>query len=170
MQLHNLTSKTKFRESRRIGRGGKRGTFSGRGIKGMGARAGAKYRPAEREILKKIPKLRGYRFNSFTLKPEIVNILELNKRFNSGDVITPQVLVKAGLVKKRKGKIPAVKILGKGESSKIFVFKDVVFSASAAGKLKVPFIKGNKPEQSEIKKEIPVVVSSKKKQAKKIGK
>lgn len=62
MQLHQIEVKKK--EKKRIGRGGKRGTYCGRGIKGQKSRAGAKIRPAIRDLIKKIPKIRGYRFKS----------------------------------------------------------------------------------------------------------
>ncbi|MBI2122172.1 MAG: uL15 family ribosomal protein [Candidatus Sungbacteria bacterium] len=139
MQLHQLSSKTKSHRERRIGRGGKRGTYSGRGIKGQGARAGAKFRPAEREILKKIPKLRGrgkHSFKSFRLKPVVVNLGHIEKRFKSGDTVTPESLLKSGLITKIKGRMPKVKILGQGELKKNLIFKDVQFSKSAAVKLK----------------------------------
>jgi large subunit ribosomal protein L15 len=61
MQLHEIKG-LKNKEKKRVGRGGKRGTYCGRGIKGQKARAGAKIRPALRDFIKKIPKLRGYRF------------------------------------------------------------------------------------------------------------
>ena len=47
-----------------VGRGGKHAKTSGRGGKGQTARAGNKRRPELRDIIKKLPKLRGYRFNS----------------------------------------------------------------------------------------------------------
>lgn len=136
MQIHELKSKTKFRRGQRIGRGGKRGTTSGKGTKGQKARAGAKIRPAEREILKKIPKLRGYRFKSFRLQPAVVNLKDIEKRFSSGTQITPRVLHEAGLVRKIKGKMPAVKILGTGTTEKKFTFKEVTLSRNALHKLK----------------------------------
>lgn len=135
MQLHNLQPKTKFRTARRIGRGGKRGKTSGRGTKGMGARAGAKFRPAEREILKKIPKLRGYRFKSFRSQPAVVNIYALNEVFKDGDMVSPETLFKAGLIRRVNGRIPEVKILGTGDPTKKLLFKSVIFSKSAKEKL-----------------------------------
>mgnify|MGYP001594834955 CR=1 FL=1 len=128
MQLHQLSSKTKFKKGRRIGRGGKRGTYSGRGIKGQKARAGHKIRPAERDLLKKIPKLRGYKFKSFRSKPVAVNFRNIERKFKSGDIISPESLLKAGLVSKIKGRMPKVKIIGAGESEKKFTFKDVELS------------------------------------------
>lgn len=135
MQIHNLKPKTKFRKSRRIGRGGKRGTYSGRGIKGMGARAGAKYRPAEREILKKWPKLRGYKFKPFRAKPAVINLADLEKKFKEGGVVSPETLYKAGLLRRLKGRLPEVKILGKGELKKKLTFKDVLFSRASLNKV-----------------------------------
>ncbi len=64
MQLHQIQTGTRKKEKKRVGRGGKRGTYCGRGIKGQRARAGAKIRPALRDLIKKIPKIRGYRFKS----------------------------------------------------------------------------------------------------------
>ena len=47
-----------------VGRGGKHAKTSGRGGKGQTARAGNKRRPALRDIIKKLPKNRGYSFKS----------------------------------------------------------------------------------------------------------
>lgn len=135
MQLHNLKSKTKFHKEKRVGRGGKRGTTSGRGTKGQKARAGHRIRPAERDILKRIPKLRGYKFKSFRLKPRVVNFYELERKFKSGDTVSPETLLKTGLIGKIKGRMPEVKILGKGILNENFVFKDVDFSNKARLKI-----------------------------------
>ena len=136
MQFHQLIQKTKFRKSRRVGRGGKRGTYSGRGIKGQKARAGAKIRPALRDILKKIPKLRGYKFKSFRQKPSVVNLEDIVRKFNEGDVVSPASLLGAGLIVKKKGRMPVVKILGRGELKEKLNFKDVPISKSVAEQVK----------------------------------
>ena len=136
MQIHHLIKHQSSRAGRRIGRGGKRGTYSGRGIKGQKARAGAKMRPAERELLKKIPKLRGYRFRSFQTKPAVINMHTLEKRFQTGDIVTPASLLRAGLIRRAGGRTPKVKILGRGELSKKLIFKDVSFSRPVAERLK----------------------------------
>lgn len=135
MQMHELQVNHKGRTARRVGRGGKRGTYSGRGIKGLGARAGGKFRPAERDILKKIPKLRGWSFKSFRGRPAAVNLDMIEKRFREGETVSPQVLLEKGLVRRIKGRTPEVKILGRGELKKRVVFKDVGFSKPAADKL-----------------------------------
>ncbi|MFM7087908.1 MAG: hypothetical protein ACKOW9_00010 [Candidatus Paceibacterota bacterium] len=64
MQINELKRVHKNKKDRIIGRGGKHAKTSGRGGKGQTARAGNKRRPELRDIIKKLPKLRGYRFNS----------------------------------------------------------------------------------------------------------
>ena len=132
MQIHQMTQPSTARNVRRIGRGGKRGTYSGKGIKGQKSWAGAKMRPAEREILKKIPKLRGYRFKSFRLQPETVTIVDLEKKFNNGDIVSPESLLEHKLIKKQRGRMPnRVKILAKGKLTKKLIFKNILFSDAA---------------------------------------
>jgi large subunit ribosomal protein L15 len=114
MQLHQLKPIHKFKKKKRIGRGGKRGTYSGRGIKGQKARAGRKIRPEIRDFIKKIPKKRGYKFKAQS-KPQIVNLKDLEKHYKEGEVVSPETLFKKGLIVKVKGRTPKqVKILGKG--------------------------------------------------------
>src|SRR3989338_9953125 len=129
MQLHNLKPKTKLRHGKRVGRGGKRGT------KWQKSRAGHRIRPADRDILKRIPKLRGYKFKSFRPKPRIVNFYDLERKFKNGDTVSPETLLKAGLVSRIKGRIPEIKILGKGDLTKNLVFKDIDFSNKARLKI-----------------------------------
>ena len=59
MQFHTLKRKTKNKKAKQVGRGGTRGKTSGRGTKGQNARAGHKKRPELRDIIKRVPKLRG---------------------------------------------------------------------------------------------------------------
>lgn len=64
MQIHNLKRQHKNKKDRIVGRGGKHAKTSGRGGKGQTARAGNKRRPELRDIIKKLPKNRGYSFKS----------------------------------------------------------------------------------------------------------
>lgn len=64
MQIHNLKRTHKNKKDRIVGRGGKHAKTSGRGGKGQTARAGNKRRPELRDIIKKLPKNRGYKFKS----------------------------------------------------------------------------------------------------------
>ncbi len=136
MQFHQLKPAHPGRRSQRVGRGGKRGTTSGRGTKGQKARAGHKIRPAERDILKKIPKLRGYKFKSLRLQSAVVNLADLEEKFKTGEEVSPKILLQKGLIRRIKGRTPAVKVLGKGELKKKLIFKDVMFSKSAVLKIK----------------------------------
>ncbi len=139
MQLHQLKSKKGVKEKKRIGRGGKRGTYSGRGQKGQRSRAGRKMKPAIREFIKRYPKLRGYKFKPQTLvfKPQtaIVNLDVLDKNFDSKEKITPEALLEKGLVDKIKGKTPKVKILGRGELKKAFIVQKCFVSKKAKEKI-----------------------------------
>ena len=135
MQLHNLQPKHKSKTRKRIGRGGKRGTYSGRGMKGQKSRAGTrKGQPAIRELIKRYHKLKGYRSNPLT-KTAVINLSQLEKHFKSGDKITPKVLLDKGLIAKIKGREPRVKILGNGEISKNLIFEDVAISLNAKKKI-----------------------------------
>lgn len=135
MQLHQLKPITKNKKKKRIGRGGKRGTTAGRGTKGQKSRAGAKIRPAIYDFIKKIPKLRGYKFKSISKKSEIVNLKDLQKYFKDGDKVTPNVLIKKGLVKSFGKRIPNVKILGEGDIDIKLIIENCQFSKSAKEKV-----------------------------------
>ena len=135
MQLHDLQPKHKRKDEKRVGRGGKRGTYSGRGIKGQKSRAGHKLQPVIRPLFKRYPKKRGYRFKSIQIKPEIVNIGTLAKAFNAGEKITPETLVAKGLIRKKAGKFPKVKILGNGKIEKEFVIQGCALSETAQKKI-----------------------------------
>lgn len=131
MQLHQLKP-ISGRTSRRRGRGGKRGTYSGRGIKGQRARAGAKIRPAIRDLLKTIPKLRGYKFRPFRRQPTVVSWRDLERVFREGETITIDRLREKGLVRTIKGRVPEVKILGARQGKKKFILRDIRVSKSDA--------------------------------------
>lgn len=137
MQLHELKPKHKLKPKRRIGRGGKRGTYSGRGIKGQKSRAGHKIRPEIRDSIKKIPKKRGYRFKSIKKKPQIVNLKDLEKHFSVGEKVTPEILLEKGLIGKVKGRMPEVKILGKGKLTKKLTIEGCEMSESVKKILKI---------------------------------
>ena len=134
MQTHNLKRNHPNKRSKTVGRGGTRGKTAGRGTKGQNARAGHKKRPEIRDFIKRIPKLRGRGKNintSIQLKPSIVNIIDLNKTFKNGDIVSPQSLVKSGLIKMISGRVPNVKILGIGVLDKKLSIKNCQVSASA---------------------------------------
>jgi len=87
-------------------------------MKGQKSRAGRGPRPALRDFIKKIPKKRGYKFKSIKKKPQIVNLESIEKHFSTGEKVTPKILLEKGLIARVKGRMPIVKILGKGKLSK----------------------------------------------------
>lgn len=138
MQLHHIKSNHKLKSRRRIARGGKRGGYSGRGIKGQKSRAGAKIRPAIRDLMAKFPKQRGrakHAFKSLFSKPVILNLGDINKKFKTGSVVNPKSLVEKKLLNKKSGNLPDIKILGQGEISEKLIFQNVLLSKSARDKI-----------------------------------
>lgn len=119
MELNTLTRKTPRKRSVQVGRGGKRGKTSGRGTKGQNARAGRKKRPELRDIIKKLPKRRGYGKNrAATAVPrsaaQAVNVGALSI-FAKDTVVTPIVLRDAGLIRGSVISRGGAKILSTGE-------------------------------------------------------
>lgn len=140
MQIHEIVREHENKKSRQLGRGGKRGKTAGRGGKGQTARAGNKRRPALRDMIKKIPKLRGRGIHpnkpvvKMVQKSATVNVSDLNILEN-GTVVNPATLVANGLARMRLGKFPKVKILGAGELSKKLTVEECETTASAKEKI-----------------------------------
>jgi len=135
MQLHELKRKNKNRTKKIIGRGGKRGTTSGRGTKGQKARAGRKLHPEIRDMIKKIPKLRGYRFKPVEAKAFPLNLYVIERSFGAGETVSPQTLVLKKVMTKSGGQFPEVKILGSGNLTKKIIVSGCEVSASAREKI-----------------------------------
>lgn len=134
MQTHNLKRIHPNKRSVSIGRGGRRGKTSGRGGKGQTARAGHKIRPEIRDLIKKLPKLRGRGKNinrSFEKRPAVFNISVLEKNFAEGETVNPAALVAKNLLHLTKRQTPKVKILGDGQLSKKLFIEQCLFSQSA---------------------------------------
>ena len=138
MQIHNLKRKTPQKKVMIVGRGGKRGKTSGRGGKGQTARAGHKMRPEWRDIIKKMPKLRGYAFQSLSkIKEPIfaINVSSLNEFFSNGDTVKPSTLAAKGIVEAKYGKNQKIKVLGDGEITKKITVVGCEVSKSAKEKI-----------------------------------
>jgi large subunit ribosomal protein L15 len=131
MQIHQLKRIHKNKDRKQVGRGGKRGTYSGKGIKGQNARSGRKKYPAIRELIKKYPKLRGYRFNRAFNDLAVFDVGKLDKNFEDSQIINPEALLKKRLVARIEGETPRIKILGKGELKKKFIIEGCMLSKSA---------------------------------------
>lgn len=135
MQLQDLKPKHKIKERKRIGRGGKRGTYSGRGVKGQKARAGRITRPAIRGFIKRYHKLRGYQNKARNDLVRTVNLDQLEKNFEDSEKVTPSSLVKKGVVYKIKGRLPEIKILSNGEIKKKIEIENCQVSSAAKEKI-----------------------------------
>lgn len=137
MQLHDITTSTGTKKARRVGRGGKRGKTSGKGHKGQKSRAGRKIRPIERDLIKKIPKLRGHgknrsrTVNAGRIRPVPVNLSALERVYTNGDTVTPKTLVTKGVIRAVSGKAPAVKLLGVGTLTKKLTVSECTLSSTA---------------------------------------
>ncbi len=134
MQLHELKRKNANKKSIQVGRGGSRGKTSGKGMKGQNARSGNSGRPEIRDMIKKIPKLRGRGKNTnkaFGKRnfPVSLDILEAN--FKDGEIVSPDVLSKKGLITNTEGKLSPVKILSTGKITKKLTIKNCKLSKTA---------------------------------------
>ncbi len=133
MQLHNLKPSSNKAKRKRLGRGGKLGTYCGRGVKGQKARSGSGKGPSfqgtESSFLK-LPKKKG--FKSIYDKLEVVNLAELNKKFKDGETVSPKTLIERKIIGKIKR---GVKILGMGEVDKKLVIENCSVSKTAGEKV-----------------------------------
>ena len=136
--LSTLVRMTK-RAYRRVGRGqsSTRGKTSGRGGKGQTARAGNKRRPELRDMIKKLPKRRGYGKNrARTVNPTRrrafpVPLEALEITFEAGAEVTPASLAERNVIPMHSGRPMHAKILGTGSLSKKLSIKGCAVSASA---------------------------------------
>lgn len=115
------------RPKKRVGRGGGRGKTSGRGEKGQGARAGHRIRPAERDLIARLPKLRGVKHPRLSPRATVLTLDDLESRFK-GSEVTRAALVKQGFIARPSDE---VKILGGGAVKRALTVQGVPASASA---------------------------------------
>jgi large subunit ribosomal protein L15 len=118
MQIHELTVPKK-QDKKRIGRGGKRGTYSGRGMKGQKARSGGNVDPlfegGRSSLIDHLKKVRG--FKSIHPKKSVFNLSSLEKWFENGEIVSSETLVSKGLIKESLVK-NGIKILSNGTLTK----------------------------------------------------
>ncbi|HHH12589.1 MAG TPA: 50S ribosomal protein L15 [Candidatus Moranbacteria bacterium] len=130
-QAHKLSSYS--RASKRVGRGGKRGKTAGRGTKGQKARSGGNVDPlfegGRSSLIQRLKKKRG--FTSRRPAKQAVSLTALEKKFNSGDLVSAETLRKAGLL--RNSRLSAgAKITAVGElKKKLKIAPEVALTAAA---------------------------------------
>ena len=137
MMIADVTSRgRKNRRRKRVGRGigSGSGKTAGRGHKGMGQHAGTGVGLAEggqMPLFRRIPK-RGFSNAAFRTAFQVVNLVDLQDKFDDGERVTAATLADAGLI--RSADKP-VKILGNGQLSKKLQVEAHRFSASALRKI-----------------------------------
>jgi len=136
MKLHEIKparGSTKRRKVVGRGRGSGHGTTAGRGGKGQTARTGSSipawFEGGQMPLIRRLPK-RGFT-NIFKKNYAIINI-EILDRFESGQEVTPALLVSQGLIRSRND---GVKVLGTGALTKTLMVHAHKFSQSAAAKI-----------------------------------
>ena len=136
MKLHELKpapGSTKRRKVVGRGRGSGRGTTAGRGGKGQSARTGSSipawFEGGQMPLIRRLPK-RGFT-NIFKKDYAIINV-EILERFESGQEVTPALLVSKGLLRSRSD---GVKVLGTGTLTRALTVHAHKFSQSAAAKI-----------------------------------
>ena len=137
MKLHELTSiEGSVKNRKRVGRGQGSGTgkTSGKGEKGQNARSGGGVRPGfeggQLPLFRRLSK-RGFNNYNFRTVYAIVNVEDLN-RFDDGTIVTKELLIESGLVKKE---LDGIKILGNGSLEKKLTVKASKFTNSAKEKI-----------------------------------
>jgi large subunit ribosomal protein L15 len=138
--LHNLKPAAgSHRDRKRLGRGPGSGTgkTSGKGHKGIKARAGhhgpgggkPQFEGGQMPLTRRLPK-RGFT-NMFRIESQVVTLEDLS-RVPEGTEITPDSLAEAGVIRSRKG--PA-KLLANGELTHAVTVRGVKVSAGAREKI-----------------------------------
>ena len=137
MKLNELSKAPEAKVRKRVGRGpgSGMGKTSTRGQKGQKSRSGASipawFQGGQTPLFRRIPK-RGFNNARFREEYATINLSDLNRLFNDGDVVTPEVLKEKGIIKKQ---LCGVKVLGNGELEKKLTVKASRFSSSAVTKI-----------------------------------
>jgi len=136
LKLHNLSNSAPRKPRKRVGRGNGNnwGRTCGRGEKGQKSRAGYSHRSyfegGQIPFFRRIPK-KGFKSPNRKVYA-LVNVRDLEARFESGDTVDIETVINKGMV----GKIGAgLKILGNGEIAKSLTVKANCYSAAAREKI-----------------------------------
>ena len=123
-KLNSFKLPEKRKSRTRVGRGnGSKGTYSGRGLKGQKSRSGGGvplfFEGGQLPLVKRLPFLRGFK-NRFKKDFSIVNLLDIENKFNEGDEVNAESLFNHNLIRKKSSN---VKILGNGNLKKSLKIK-----------------------------------------------
>jgi large subunit ribosomal protein L15 len=133
---HGIEKRT---QKKRVGRGpgSGHGKTSSRGAKGQYASAGAKkpsftFEGGQMPLFRRMPK-RGFSHETWDRKFHVVNVGDIDKAFNEGEVVSAASLKRVGLA---NGPADGVRVLGQGEVTKKLTIKADHFTKSAEEKIK----------------------------------
>jgi len=134
MQINDLKIKTARKTRKTVGRGGKKGTYSGRGCKGQKSRSGASINPlfegGRSTLIDHMKKKRGFKSNK--LPKVAIKFSALAKKFKTGETITLEALVEKKLLRKSEVK-QGVKVLGPKVAKFDFTFDEKIFVSKSVG-------------------------------------
>ena len=132
--LHAPVGANKRKKVLGRGQGSGRGTTAGKGNKGQKARSGGKtyigFEGGQMPLYRRLAH-RGFSNYPFKKEWQIVNLGDIEQRFEAGEVVEPVSLFQKGLIKKGT----PVKVLASGEITKKLTFKVASVSASAKEKI-----------------------------------
>jgi large subunit ribosomal protein L15 len=137
MKLENLPKSTEYKRVKRVGRGpgSGMGKTSTRGQKGQKSRSGASipawFQGGQSPLYRRLPK-RGFNNKRFRTEFATINLGDLNKFFNDGDVVTPEILKERGII---KNSLCGIKVLANGELDKKLSISAHRFSSKAVTKI-----------------------------------
>jgi len=137
MKLENLPKTAELKATKRVGRGpgSGMGKTSTRGQNGQKSRSGASIKPwfqgGQSPLYRRLPK-RGFNNARFTTRYAIINLSDLNKFFNDGDVVSAEILKERGII---KNSLSGIKVLGNGVLEKKLTVKANRFTNSAVSKI-----------------------------------
>ena len=137
MKLESLPASNETKARKRVGRGpgSGMGKTATRGENGQKSRSGASisawFQGGQTPIYRRIPK-RGFNNKRFATKFAVINLSDLDKYFNDGDIVTPEVLKEKGIIKKQ---LSGIKVLANGELTKKLTVKAQRFSSLSVTKI-----------------------------------
>ena len=137
MKLENLPRSKETKSIKRVGRGpgSGMGKTSTRGENGQKSRSGASipawFQGGQSPLYRRLPK-RGFNNNRFRCEFATINLESLNKFFNDGDVVTPEILKERGII---KNSLCGIKVLANGNLDKKLTIKAHRFSSKAVTKI-----------------------------------
>jgi large subunit ribosomal protein L15 len=132
MQLNDIAPSVGFKKSKRVGRGpgSGHGKTSCRGHKGAKARSGRHWfigmEGGNVPMFRKMPRF-GFKHEK-NVEFQIVNLKDLEERFDNNATVDPQALFDKNLI---KNPLKPVKVLGNGKLSKKFTVSAHKYSSKA---------------------------------------